>query len=310
MLSAVFAFNSTLDAQNHWPRDFQNIGDNYLEVGPKLYDRPGDDFGFGVLIDSDTEAVLLDSGDISDLGGGSGAEVRFGWTGHNNQKWEVRTFLANWDSEFAFDQPGLTSPLSPDLDPGAIDLAYDSQIYSIEINAHRPITPGLTLLAGPRFISFNEEIRFTTETTVPIPPLLDAEVLSENTIETRNPLLGAQVGALINYQISRDIYAQGFVRAGGYVNFTELRTTADTNLTDETITLLRRNSSSFVGEVGGKIYVDMIPGLFSGFVGYEATWIDSVALAPAQALNPTPDAIFSRVTPFFHALTFGVQFRR
>lgn len=299
-----------LSAQNHWPRDFQNVGDSFFEFGAKAYDRPGDDFGFPVLVDGVTDAVLLDSGDITDLGGAAGAEVRFGWKGHKNQKWEVRSFVVNWDQENAFDQPNLTSPLSPDLDPGQVTLDYNSQIFSIEINRRLPVTPGFTFLIGPRFVSLNEEIEITTDTIVPIPPLPDANVFSENTIETRNPLLGGQIGALINYQVSRDIYFQGFIRAGGYLNFTELRTTADTSLTDETIAVLRRNEGSFIGEVGGKAYIDVIPGLFSGFVGYEATWLDNVALAPAQASSLTPETITTGVTPFFHAVTFGLQFRR
>ena len=299
-----------IEAQDHWPRDFQNVGDTFFEFGAKAYDRPGDDLGFPVLVDGVTNAVLLDSGDLTDLGGAAGAEVRFGWKGHKNQKWEVRTFLTNWDDSSEFDQPNLTSPLSPDLNPGAVNLDYTSQLFSIEINRRLPITPGLTFLTGPRFISLNEDLEFTTDTTVSVAPLPDVDVFSENSIETRNPLLGGQIGALLNFQISRDLYFQGFIRAGGYVNFLELRSTAETTLTDETIDVLRRNTGSFVGEVGGKAYFDLIPGAFSGFVGYEATWLDDIALAPAQATTLTPTEIVTGVTPFFHAVTFGLQFRR
>ena len=299
-----------IEAQNHWPRDFQNVGDSFFEFGAKAYDRPGDDFGFPVLVSGVTNQVLLDSGDITDLGGAAGAEVRFGWEGHKHQKWEVRTFLTNWDDSSEFSGTNLTSPLSPDLDPDTVNLDYNSQIYSIEINRRLPITPGFTFITGPRFISLNEELDFTTETTVSVPPLPDVDVFTENKIETRNPLLGAQIGGLFNFQVSRDIYFQGFIRAGGYVNFLELRTTADTSLSDVSIATIRRNTGSFVGEVGGKAYFDVIPGLFSGFVGYEATWLDDIAIAPAQATTLTPSEIVTGVTPFFHAVTFGLQFRR
>ena len=297
-------------AQQHWPRDFQNVGDTFFEFGAKVYDRPGDDFGIPLLINGLTNEILFDSGDLTDLNGGAGAEVRFGSLGPRGQKWEIRSFLTNWSSDFFFDNPNQTSPLSPDLDPDRVDLQYSSQLFSIEFNLRHPITHGFTFIMGPRFISLNEDIGFTTETNVPTPPFGSFDVLSTNTIETRNPMLGGQIGALIHYPVSRDIFVQGFIRTGGYLNFTELRTFADTNLMDEVTIHLRRNTGSFVGEVGGKVYMDLIPGLLSGFSGYEATWIDNVALAPAQAGTLSPDAIVTKVTPFFHALTFGLQFRR
>ena len=73
---------------------------------------------------------------------------------------------------------------------------------------------------------------------------------------------------------------------------------------------ITRNVGSFVGEVGGKVYFDAIPGSLSFFLGYEATWIDNVALAPVQAQTLTPTEIITGVTPFFHAVTFGAQYRR
>ena len=301
----------TAKAQQHWPRDFQNVGNTYFELSGKAYDRPGlDGIGFPVLVDGPTGAIFLESNDFTDLGGAGGAEVRFGSDSYRGQKWEVRTWLVNWEEEFFFDNINQTSPLFTALDPDEIDIQFDSRIYSIEFMFRRPVTSGFTFLIGPRFVSFNEDLDFQTATEVPT-PLGAVDIFSENELSVRNSMLGGQVGALINHQVSRDIYVQGFIRAGGYANFIEMRTFADTNQTDPQGGLFRRDQSAFIGEVGGKIFCDVIPGTMSGFVGYEATWLDDVAVAPAQAVNGLlPTEIIAGDTPFFHAISFGMQFRR
>ncbi|MEM9413684.1 MAG: hypothetical protein AAGA30_21430, partial [Planctomycetota bacterium] len=285
-------------------------GDTFFELSGKVYERPGDDFGFPIIVDTTTMGSLLDSGDLTSIGGGGGAELRFGSTGPRGENWEIRSFLANWSDVYGFEQDNLSSPLSPDLDPGEIDLTYDSQIFSLEFNFRKPVAPGIQFITGPRIISLTEQIEFTTETIIPNPPFPDSQVNSENNLEVDNTLLGGQIGALINYPISRDIYVHGFIRAGGYANFMDLLAEGDTSLTDPTSISLNRTDAAFVGETGGKIYYDVIPGIMAGFVGYEATWIDNVALAPTNATTLTPTEIVSGVTPFYHAITFGVNWRR
>lgn len=315
-----------LVGQQHWPRDFQNVGANFFEFGAKAYDRPGDDIGVPILTNGITNSVLLDSNDLTDLGGGAGAEVRFGSVGRRGQKWEFRSFVANWTDNFFFDQSNIVTPFAQeifdavggaasmididDLAPDTVDIEYDSEIYSFELSIKRNWLPGVTFITGPRFISFNEELEFNSDSTFMAGPLGTMDFDTENTFETRNALLGAQIGALVNIPISRDIYINGFIRSGGYVNFVELRTAGNNTLVDPTSDTLRRNTHSFVGEVGGKIYCDIIPGLFSIFGGYEATWLDNVALAPVQAQSLTPTRIITEETPFFHSVTFGAQFRR
>lgn len=312
MLLAVIliAFSNDAFGQSNWPRDFQNLGASFFEFGAKAYDRPGDDTGTPVLTDSVNNAVILNSGDLTDLGGGAGAEIRFGNVSKHGQQWEIRTFLTNWTDEVNLEQPNLASPLALGLDLDTVDILYDSEIYSIEFSLKRQITPGITLLWGPRFLSFNEDLDFDTESNIPIPPFGTMDIDSENSIDTRNALLGGQFGALINVPISRDLYINGFIRSGGYLNFTELTSFNGTNVADPVSNSITRNVGSFVGEVGGKVYFDAIPGSLSFFLGYEATWIDNVALAPVQAQTLTPTEIITGVTPFFHAVTFGAQYRR
>ena len=111
--------------------------------------------------------------------------------------------------------------------------------------------------------------------------------------------------------MSRDIFIESFIRAGGFANFIELTTFSDSTLSDPTNAVFRRDQSAFIGEVGGKVYWDLIPGLMSVFGGYEATWLDDVAVAPAQAAGGLlPTEIIAGDTPFYHAATFGLRFRR
>ena len=49
-----------------------------------------------------------------------------------------------------------------------------------------------------------------------------------------------------------------------------------------------------------------LPNCISGYVGYEATWIDGIALAPAN-VTLVGGAIDTNNTSFFEAVTFGMQ---
>ncbi len=306
----LFAVVAGKQVVAQWPRDFQNLNETYFELGAKIFDRPGDDAGFPILIDGLTNQVIFDSDELTDLNGGAGVEARLGSTGPRGNKWEFRTFLSNWGNEFSFDGPNLTSPLSPMLDPDSVDFFYDSHIYSLEFSFRKPFTPGITFLCGPRFVSLREELLFTSDTNIPIPPLGSFDLETSNSFDTSNSLVGAQIGALITWQLTRDIFFQGSIRTGGYGNFTELRTVASTSIMEEQINTITDETASFIGEVGGKMYVDLIPGCLASFVGYEATWIDGIALAPSQASTLNPTSIVTEVTPFFQSLNIGLQFRR
>ena len=301
-----------------WPTDFQNVGQSYLELSGKIFDRPGDEFEQPIIFDGITESIILSSGDVTDLNGGGGAEARFGSTGPRCQKWEVRTFMATWDNFYFFDQENMQSPLIPPINdmgtifsPDEIEVGYDSEIFSVEFSIRRPWTNGITFICGPRYMRLNEELIFTTHSLIDTAPFPGPFILdTENEFETTNNLLGMQIGALFNFPVSRDIYLNGFIRTGAYANWMELNVFADTTLSDPIFQEFDRSTSSFVAEVGGKLFYDLIPGCLAGFAGYEATWIDQVALAPAQATTLEPDGIYSRTTPFFHAILFGLQFRR
>ena len=67
-----------------------------------------------------------------------------------------------------------------------------------------------------------------------------------------------------------------------------------------------QSTEAFLGEVGGKVHFDLIPNCLSAYAGYEATWIDGIALAPANVGNLGP-AVITQNTSFWHAITFGAH---
>ncbi|NIO39282.1 MAG: hypothetical protein GTO41_03200 [Burkholderiales bacterium] len=71
---------------------------------------------------------------------------------------------------------------------------------------------------------------------------------------------------------------------------------------------MEKSHGSLVAEVGGKLYYDVVPGTASFFLGYEATWLDGVAVAPSQAINNF-NPINSSTTPFINGAVLGAMFR-
>ena len=113
-------------------------------------------------------------------------------------------------------------------------------------------------------------------------------------------------------QVSPYFRGAGFIRTGGYYNPTKVRTSNQAGLVgippEELLrTEATKSTGSFLAEVGGKLYLDFAPNC-SLFAGYEATWIDGVALAPPSFLTPETGEVETANTLFMHAVTFGMRF--
>lgn len=285
-----------------------------LEIGGKAYDRPGDGNGFPLIIDSNTRVPLFDSDDATDLGGAAGAEVKFNFQSSVGQEWEIRSILANWDE--ASDQivgPNIESQFFPtDVVPNTFDYESSSDFFSIEIMARKAVVPGAVLMFGPRIVSSKDHVSLISQFQVDPndgTPLVTINARSD--FEATNILLGLQGGLEFNKPVSEGFYINGFIRTGGYFNPTEVTFTDVDTVTPLVRNQLTKSTGSFLGEVGGRAYVDIVPNCASCYVGYEATWIDGIAVAPAQILTTTiPPAIDTSNTIFFQAVTFGLKFTR
>lgn len=176
--------------------------------------------------------------------------------------------------------------------------------------ARRAISPGIVFMFGPRVVSTKDRVNIVGSLNVDAGGGTLVNVASTQTTEATNILLGLQTGFEINLPISQDMYIQSYIRAGGYTNPTEVNTSSFTNLnTTPTTASETKSTGSFLGEIGVRMYVDIIPSSLSTYVGYEATWIDGLAVAPAQLLTTGQQGVQTGNTPFFNALTLGAQFR-
>jgi hypothetical protein len=267
-------------------------------------DRPGTDLLFPVVTDGVTGNPLLTAQEASDLETGPGFDLRLVHHADCATQYEIRWFYDTWDTGTLVVGADLESPfLPPGISATSIGTDYMSDLFSIELNVKRAVVPGITLLIGPRFVYLQDDMTLTS-----VIPVGAINTVLRSDIETTNPLFGGQVGAETAFPISRDIYVTGFVKAGGYGNTAQLDTTTTLTVLGTTATLAafegNRSHGAFVGEVGGRLHYDLIPGALSLFAGYQATWIDGVALAPAQLLSGLTAVQVSN-TGFFHGILIG-----
>ena len=306
LLNAMWVF--TTHAQ--WPRTTLPDSRMSLEFGAKAYDRPGDRNGVPLVTDGDTGSVLFDSRRATDLGGTAGAEVKFNFLSKRGREIEIRSIISEWDESFEFAGSNLTvDALFPGTDPTSVTYDSDADDFSIEMMCRRAITPGLTFMFGPRFVSSKDSVAVSgTRLVDPADGNPPFDLVTSEFTEATNALIGLQSGFEINCPVSQDVYVNGFIRVGGYMNPTEVNQTSTDDFTNVLTTTTQQNTTgSFLGEVGGRLYVDIVPNCFSTFVGYEGTWIDGVALAPAQVLTTGTTGIDTSSTLFFQALTFGIR---
>ena len=303
-------------AQSPWQQPTSNKIS--LEIAGKIFDRPGDDSSAPVIFDSLTNATLLDQEQATDFNGSAGIEVKANVPGFFGQGFEFRSIITTWEQERFITSNNLASPFFPDpadpttlfIPPQSVNYEIESDFYSFELMRKRAIRPGLTVSAGPRFISTSDEISITATTNTTAPVIgVPITATQFNDFEAKNSLIGLQLGLELNRPIAQSLYFTVFGRAGGYYNSTRFDTSTSSmdtlGITNTPLTQTRqsRSTESFVAEAGGRLNFEIVPNSFSTFVGYEATVIDGIALASANVANIPP--IDTNNTTFFHAITFG-----
>ncbi len=284
-----------------------------VEFGAKAYNRPGSELALPLITDAITFETLFDSNQASELSSAGGAEVKFGFVSKLGREYEIRTIIADWQQDFEINGANLRSPFFPTAgqEPTTVTYDYDSDYFSIEVMTRRAISPGITFMFGPRFVSTKDKVRFAGSLLVdPLDGSQPVVVTETTTTEATNALIGAQAGFEFNIPMTQDIYVNSFIRTGGYMTPTEV-----TSVTNDNVSLVRnppgrrtKSTGSFLAEAGGRVYVDVVPNTMSTYVGYEATWIDGIAVAPDQILTTGLEGIETANTIFFHAITFGVNF--
>jgi len=308
LLVATATWSAETQGQG-WPQTTNTDNRFSVEFGAKAYDRPGSDLGLPLISDSVTNQVLFDSDEATDLGSAPGAEVKFNFQTRFGREIEVRTIIAEWEQAAQIQGAGLQSPFfpAPGAAPTTVDFGYEADYFSIEVMSRRTVRPGTTLMFGPRFVSSKDLLTLagTLTTGTPAGPIT---VTQTQTFEATNALIGLQGGFELNFPISQSLYLNGYGRFGGYLNPTEVNFgNADTFTGVSTTDTISKSTGSFLAEIGGRIYVDIFPNALSAYVGYEATWIDGFALAPAQALTTGAMGVETANTPFWNAATIGLR---
>jgi hypothetical protein len=307
--------------QAQWPLQTWGVRPSWeAEIGGRILDRPGTDDGFPLVTDTVTLETVFDSEEATDLDVSGGPVFRFQHTTCYDTSWEVRGYFNNWDilesrsgniEAINFTPQGL--PQSTRLT--AFDYAYDSELFSIELNFKRAVHPGVTLMIGPRFMNLEEVADIDANFFNPqVGDFLQIETLAE----TKNPMTGLNLGLELRKPLSRDFFAIASVRGGIFHNVVTSRITVANTLfgQPDTTTILiddRENRTAGIAEISGRLHFDLIPGSVSFFTGYEAMWLDGVAIAPAQILAastpPDPPFINTATTIFAHGVVIGGMVR-
>lgn len=193
--------------------------------------------------------------------------------------------------------------LFPPLGPGffaRVAVDYGSDLYSAEVNVRRRCTPYLDLLAGFRWVQLDEAFR-----VVGADPFLPLTFLRYRT-QTENSLYGFQIGAeakilggggflsldRLNHfprrlgradlLITGPLRIDGFIKAGVFANHATQKSSGSGGVLGPAVTAGdSKDQPAFVGEVG-VTGVCRLGNHFTLRAGYQAMWIEGVALAPDQ----------------------------
>jgi hypothetical protein len=214
--------------------------------------------------------------------------------------------LANWNelvavrdnSINAFGEPGdLFSRLSNFGNPPTVgldfnDLAsinYSSALDNVELNLRRRLdtisSMEMSVFGGARYISVRERMEYFTSSALPL------ALGATNSVNTRttNDLFGLQIGATLNAPLDDDFWLGLTTKGAICQNIANQDTVYATNVggvADSFAGGARKNASTWVGDVQLTFNYRCCEWLTCR-VGYQATWMDGLALAsdniPASA---------------------------
>jgi len=184
--------------------------------------------------------------------------------------------------------------------PYPMQFDYSSKLYNAEMNVRWNPCDRVTMLAGFRWVELRENLD-GGEITPLLAPFW-------NTTTTNN-LYGFQIGADTKLWERCRFSIDGLVKAGVFDNHAEHRSTipfgTDVSVSDST------NHTAFLGEVGLQAKYQVTCNLTLR-AGYEAIWIDGVALAPGQIqetrFRTEETGINTNGGVFYHGATAGFEY--
>lgn len=301
MVACAILWTSSVQAQ--WPATTSpGVNGFWAEANGTVFDRPGTDLGLTLIFDSVTLAPLYTSDQITDLNSSFGGQFRFGNHHRLLGDWELGGTVANWESDANIVGANLESPFFPGFNPDEVDFLYDSRMYNLEFNLRRAFAPGMTFLIGPRYFNLADDLDFNSNTD-----FAGNLFQTFDTINTRNSAIGGQVGLEFNLPVAQAVYVQGHIKVAGLGNSATVERSSDTNISDPIDSTLEKGTGTFIGQTGGRVYFEVLPRHVFSYAGYEATWVDGLAVSPPQFLSTGNDVVTAN-TVFWHAITFGLRF--
>ena len=151
---------------------------------------------------------------------------------------------------------------------------YASRLYNAEVNVRWNLWRRVTVLAGFRWVNLSEELE-----GILLPPTPHGTGSFWDT-QTKNNLYGFQIGADAKLLERNRFSIDGVLKAGIFDNHVE----ETTSVRMERIQFGESDSTdhlAFLGEIGVQCKYQVTPRL-SLKAGYEAIWLQGVALAPGQ----------------------------
>lgn len=185
-------------------------------------------------------------------------------------------------------------------DPMQFD--YSSKLYNGELNLRWNPTCRITLLAGFRWVELRENLNGA---------LVPATVESFWNTNAKNDLYGFQIGTDAKLWEYGRFSIDGLVKAGIFNNHAEQTTSVNAGATIGSFTD-STNHAAFLGEVGLQCKYEVTCNLTLR-AGYEAIWIDGLALAPGQI--PVTNVVAQDIGidanggVFYHGATAGFEYK-
>jgi Putative beta barrel porin-7 (BBP7) len=185
------------------------------------------------------------------------------------------------------------NPITFGVGPGdVVNYHYISRLHSAEINLRHPIWERVYFLMGFRNLELHEELGSTINDA----PAFDVNV--------DNHLYGGQIGLNAAF-INRCRWSiEGVIKAGVYGN------SADLAMSAASLEFGQKTTHTAVqGEVG-LMGIFQVTDHLSARLGYQAMWLDGIAIAGDQveSANPNDGKPYMGGTLFYHGATAGLEY--
>jgi hypothetical protein len=186
---------------------------------------------------------------------------------------------------------------------------YATRLYNAELNVRRDLSPRVTVLAGFRWVKLWEDLQGTMPPQRAV-PFWDTK--------TNNNLYGFQIGGEWKMLNRSRFSIDGLIKAGIFDNNAD-ETAAVSIYRTLYWESASTNHAAFLGEVGLRCKYQLTERILLK-AGYEAMWLEGVALAPAQITRTTSHAVpvtdvyvqslgvDSSSGVFFHGATVGLEY--